>query len=113
MVKERRLKAVKQRKNFLPTLVLIIGLWGFLVLTIFFLDPDIFGVVFLFFIIFFMASFFTFSMLFANTRRGLLSATALSFFVILRYLGVGNILNLFLIGGLLVTIELYFHFTKT
>jgi len=100
---EQKLK----RKNFLPTLLVTILLWGLLAGLVYFIDPGIFGAVFLFFIILFVALLFTFSLIFANTRRGLIGSIAILFFSILAYLGVGNILNLLLIVAIAVSLELY------
>lgn len=97
-----------KRKNFFPTLLVTILLWLALAGLIYFVDPGIFGVVPLFFIIFFTTLLFTFSLIFASTRRGLIISTSLSLFSILAYLGVGNILNLLLIVAIAICIELYF-----
>lgn len=63
--------------------------------------------IFLFFVNFFSFVFFIFSLIFASSRRGLIVSTCLTIFVILRFFGVGNILNLILIVGLGIIIETY------
>lgn len=108
MRKEKRQKETKLRKNFFVTLLVIIALWLFVAVIILFVDPSDFGAVPLFLILSFLALFFTGSTLFIHTRRGLLIASALTVFLILRILGVGNILNLFLLAALVVTVEFYF-----
>ncbi len=105
---QARKKEITSRKNFLPTMLAIFILWFGIFFIIYFLDPFSFGVIPLFFIVLFFALLFSFSMLFANTRRGLLSASGMTIFLLLRYFGVGNFLNLILIVGLSATIEVYF-----
>jgi hypothetical protein len=102
-----------RRKNFLATLVIIIVLWGGVGFLVFFVDPSIFGALALFFLLFFLALLFTLATLFANTRSGFIAALALTFFLILRYFGLGNILNLFLIAGVAIAFEIYFTEEKT
>jgi hypothetical protein len=75
---------------------------------VYFIDPDSFGVIFLFFILIFFCLLFTFSLIFANSRRGIAATIATTFFLLLMYFGVGNIINLILIVAIAVCIELYF-----
>lgn len=102
---EQRLK----RKNFFPTLILTAVLWLLTGLLIYFVDPGTFGAIPLFFILIFTSILFTTSLLFASSRRGLVTAISITFFLILAYLGVGNILNFALIAAIAVCIELYFY----
>lgn len=104
-----RKKEKNKRKNFLPTLIVTIILWVTLVGLVSFTDPYDFGTLPLFLVLVFMAVMFTFSIMFAETRRGVILALAVTLFLVLRYLGVGNILNLLLILGLALAIEYYFH----
>jgi hypothetical protein len=108
MKKELRKQQVLKRKNFLPTLLITVVLWLLLAGLIYFVDPSTFGIVPLFFITVFVVLLFTFSLIFASSRRGLIIGSSLSLFLILAYLGVGNILNLFLIVAIAVCVELYF-----
>lgn len=108
MKRKSRKEQVLKRKNFLPTLLLTILFWTLLTGLIYFVDPKTFGVIPLFFITFFVANLFTFSLIFANSRRGLLVSLSLSLFLILMFLGVGNYLNLILIVAIAVATELYF-----
>ena len=55
----------------------------------------------------FLALLFTLSTIFINTKRGLIYSLAVVGFIALRYFGVGNILNAFLITGLAITADLY------
>ena len=104
--KKRKLKL---RKNFLPTLIAITVLWGSLGMLVYFVDPYKFGSVILFFILLFFATFFTFSMLLANSRRGAIFAVIITLFMFLKYIGVGSLLNLLLLTGLALTLEIYLY----
>ncbi len=101
--KEQQLK----RKNFLPTLIISMVLWALLGGIVYFVDPDTFGALPIFFVLLFLSFLFMFSLLFASTRRGLITSISLSLFSILLYLGVGNILNLVLILAIAICVELY------
>jgi len=105
--KERKAQKLK-RKNFLPLLVITVIFWLLLGAIIYFLSPDAFGAVFLLFLVIFLTVFFTSSILFANSKRGGVIATSITLFIFLRFIGVGNIVNLLLLVGIVVTIELYF-----
>ncbi|MCX6704022.1 MAG: hypothetical protein NTZ07_01100 [Candidatus Woesebacteria bacterium] len=97
-----------KRKNFLPTLLTTVFLWSVLGGLVYFIDPGSFGAIFFFFILIFFCLLFTFSLIFANSRRGIVVTIAITFFLTLMYFGVGNILNLILIVAIAVCIELYF-----
>ena len=105
--KARRKEQNLKRKNFLPTLLLIILLWLLLFGLIYFVDPTLFGALPAFFILVFASLLFTFSLIFANSRQGLILTSAITIFLILSYLGVGNILNVLLLSGVAISIELY------
>ena len=108
MKKHLRQEQVLKRKNFFPTLLLTILFWVLLGSLIYFVDPGTFGVIPLFFITFFTAMLFTFSLIFTNSRRGLIASISITLFSILLFLGVGNILNLILILAIGTCIEIYF-----
>jgi hypothetical protein len=101
-------KSALKRKNFFPTLLITIILWGLLGGLVYFIDPGSFGAVIFFFILVFMALLFTSSLLFASSRRGIVTTIAVTFFLLLMYLGVGNILNFILIVAIATCIEVYF-----
>lgn len=103
-VKEQKLK----RKNFFPSLLVTVFLWIVTAGVVYFLDPGTFGAVPFFFVIIFFDFLFTFSLIFAGSRRGMVATIASTLFLILLYLGVGNILNLILIVAIAGSIELYF-----
>ena len=98
----------RARKNFLPTLVVISILWGLIALIIYTVDPISTGAVPLFFCLLFVALIFTMSTIYANTRRGILTSIVITLFMVLKYFGIGSLLNLFLIAGLAFSIEIYF-----
>lgn len=102
-------RKIKLRKNFLPTLIAIIVLWGSLGMLIYFVDPYKFGSLIIFFILVFFATFFTFSMLFVNSRRGAISAVVITLSMFLKYIGVGNVFNLILLVGIAITLETYLY----
>ena len=102
-----RRKKIRRRKNFFPTLIIIVISWFAVAAIIYFINPAILGIVPLFFLIFFIALLFTFSTLLANSERGLIIAFTATLFLLLRYLGVGNIINFLLIVGLGITTDLY------
>jgi hypothetical protein len=108
MKKELRQQQAVRRKNFLPTLLVTIFLWLLVAGIIYFIDPHTFGVLPLFFVLILIAFLFSFSIIFSHTRRGFLAALGLTLFIILRYFGVGNILNLLLISGVIIALEIYF-----
>jgi hypothetical protein len=101
---------VLKRKNFLPTLIVTLLLWLATASLIYFIDPQTFGAVPIFFVAVFTSLLFTFSLIFAESRRGLIAAIALTLFLLLAYLGVGNLLNLALIIAIAIVTELYFSY---
>ncbi|HKB88165.1 MAG TPA: hypothetical protein VKC53_00805 [Patescibacteria group bacterium] len=108
MKKELRREQKLKHKNFLPTLFATIVLWLLIAGLVYFIDPGTFAAIPIFFILFFSVLLFTFSLIFGNTRRGIIVSIALTFFAILSYLGVGNILNILLIVAIAICVELYF-----
>lgn len=96
-----------RRKNFLPILVIAAVFWSLIAVVVYFIEPETFGIIPLFFVFLFFALFFTSSLIFGDKRRGLFVTSGATLFVILRFFGVGNILNLLLIAALLITTEVY------
>ena len=107
-LKQKREREVKLRKNFFPTLLVIVVFWLTLGSIIYFVDPESFGAILLFFLILLFALLFTTSTLFANTKRGLIITLAIIFFLILKYLGVGNVVNFLLIFALAIVFEIFY-----
>lgn len=104
----RRQKEVKLRKNFLSTFIITFLLWLGVAGIVYFIDPYKNGATILFFLVLFFALFFTFSIIFINSRRGFVTSTGITLFITLRYFGLGNILNFFLIAGICIATEIYF-----
>ncbi len=109
MKKALRQKLLKNRKNFFPTLAITVLLWLTIFLLIYFVEPGSPFAVPAFFILIFLAFLFTFSTALANSRRGLILSSAVTVFLLLRYLGVGNIINLLLIAGIVITLEVFYY----
>ena len=103
----------KKRKNYLPTLVLILVLWSLLGAMVYFVEPELIkdilvpGLYLPFFVVLFPTVFFTLSIVLANARRGLFTTLGIIGFLILRVYQLGNLLNLLLIIGILVAIDRY------
>lgn len=100
---------VKKRKGFLPALLLGVLLFLGWLLMLFFLPPQNIFFTVLFLSLLFLSLLFLTSLIFANTRRGLLFSAGMVIFLVLGYWGAGTWLNLVLLGGILFAIELYFH----
>ena len=98
----------KKRKNFLPTLIITATLWLTIFALIYLVSPTNYAAVPLFFVFLFFALLLTFSLVLANARRGLIMSVGIIFFLVLRYLGVGHVVNLLLIAAVAITIEYYF-----
>lgn len=107
MPKELRKKQNIKKKKPLLSLAVTTILWLSIACVIYFTDPGGFGTVILFILLVFLALLFTFSIISANTRRGLIISTATTGFLVLRYFDVGNVLNLILICGIAIAIDLY------
>lgn len=112
MKKELQQKMVLRRKNFLPSLIIIIVLFLSLISIIYFTDPATQIFVLLLFINIFLFLFFLFALIFANSRRGFIISACITLFLIFRLFGIGNILNAILIASLGIITEIYAGFTK-
>ncbi|OGM09543.1 hypothetical protein A2159_00120 [Candidatus Woesebacteria bacterium RBG_13_34_9] len=106
--KDFRQKKIRLRKNFFLTAIVIILLWTLLALFIYFVEPNQFAAIPTFFVLLFFSLLFTTSTIFANSRRGTIISLTLIIFLFLRYIGVGNIINLLLLIGLVISTEIYF-----
>jgi len=104
----------RRGKNFFPLLILIFFFWTVLGLMVFFVEPGMVknilipGLYLPFFLNFFLALFLTLAIVFTNSRRGFLITLGIICFLILRLFELGNILNAFLISGLIVALDYYF-----
>jgi len=98
----------KKRKNFLPTLLVALFFWIAWGLILFKIPPGGFLVFFAFYFSLFAAIFLTSALLLANSRRGLMISLVLIGILILRQLGLANILNTILLFSSLISLEVYF-----
>lgn len=103
----------KRRKNYLPTLILILVLWSLLVAMLVYVEPELVkdilvpGLYLPFFLLLMPASFLTLAIMLANTRRGFLVSLGITGYLMLRVYELGNVLNLVLIVGMVVAIDRY------
>jgi len=104
-----RHNSIRQRKNFFPLLAATILSWLLTGTLVYFVDPATTLVIPVFFILVFFSLLFTFSIVFANSRRGLIVTAGLVIFLTLRFFGIGHVLNFILILALCVCLELYFN----
>ncbi|MCX6816996.1 MAG: hypothetical protein NTZ93_03960 [Candidatus Beckwithbacteria bacterium] len=104
---------IKRRKNYLPTLLLVLILWALLGLMLYFVEPamvkDILipGLYLPFFLLFFPASSLTLGIIFNNSLRGLLLAIGITAWLILKVYQLDNWLNIILISGIIITVDRY------
>ncbi|MEA3355254.1 MAG: hypothetical protein U9Q63_02085 [Patescibacteria group bacterium] len=101
----------KRRKNYLPSLILTLVLWGFLFSMIFYIEPELVkdilikGFYLPFFLLFIPTIFLSLALILGNSKRGLLISVGLGIFLILRIYELGNVLNLLLITGIVIAID--------
>lgn len=89
MPQETKAQPNKYRKNFLPTAIISLILWSLLALLIYFFSPQDQFALPVFFLLLFFSLFFSLALLITHTRRGLLLATGITLFLLLRYFGQG------------------------
>ncbi len=97
-VRQQNLES-KKRKFPLGIIAFTIFLWLTLLFLIYLIDPGTLGVVPFFIFIFFLATYFTF--------KRLSFSIALTLFLILKYLKIGNIINFLLLLGTAIAYEYY------
>ncbi len=73
-----------RRRNFLPTVIISILLWASLGIIVFFLNPDKYPNIILFFFTFTLALTLTLALLVGNTKKGFLLALVISLFLLSR-----------------------------
>jgi len=112
MKKNLRKEILLRRKNFLPSLIISCLLFISLASLIYFTDPKFTIFVYIFFINLFTLLFFVFSLIFAHTRRGLITAMCVTTFTIFKFFGIENILNAILIISLGIISEIYAETSK-
>ena len=99
--------AVRQRKNFLPTLILALIAWlgwGWLVYR---QSPSSDLLIFSFFLLLFLGLFLTSCLALANSRRGFFLTSLILLFLLFRYWQIASPLNLILLSGIFISLEVY------
>jgi hypothetical protein len=108
-------KRQHEKKRYLPSLVLTVVFWLMVAAIILGVDPQVLANIpfensyVLFFVPLFLAVLFMSSLLLGNTRRGLLTATGVVIYGLLRIWGLGNWLNSMFIVGAFGAFEFYFN----
>lgn len=102
------LPRVRLRKNFFLTVLITLFLWCIWALIFLLVPPEYFLMPAVFLVITFLGVLFPSSLVFANTRRGLLVAGGVVLFMLFNFLGFGNYLNLILLTGIIISFEYYF-----
>jgi hypothetical protein len=83
--------------------------WILIVFFVFFIDPGFMRAIPTFLILLFSFLVFFVSVLTNNLRQILVYSFVFILFFVLGYFGLGNLLNLLLLIGILVTCEIYFR----
>lgn len=96
-----------KRKNFLPTLLVALLFWLGLALLVIFTAPTSPLILTTFYLLLFISLFLTLSLLLANSRHGFLLTLGMVVFLLLRQLNIDYLLNLVLLAGILISLELY------
>ena len=97
----------KQRRNYLPLVILCLISWLGIFGLVYFVDPVAFGAIPVFFILVFLAILLTLLIVVGNKMKSVVVALGLTLFLVLRYFGLGNLLNFFLIIGVVGSIIVY------
>jgi hypothetical protein len=98
-----------QRKNFLPTLVLALVFWGSWGWLIYAFPPNNSELQIIFYFLLFGAVFLTTALIFASSKLGLFFASFIILALLFRYFQIGNLLNIFLLGGIFLALIFYFR----
>jgi hypothetical protein len=99
---------IKRRKNFFPTLVLALFAWLGWFFVLFKIPPNSTWLLMAFFFLFFSALFLTSALIWANSRRGFITALFFILVLVFRYYQIGNLLNLILLLAIFIALEIYF-----
>lgn len=94
-------------KRIIP-LILAIPFWLSLAFLVFFVSPDASGSIYLFFTVFSAAIITTLFVLTGNTRRVILASFVIIAFTVLRFFGIGNVLNFLLLVSSALAYEIYY-----
>lgn len=98
---------IKRRKNFLPALIFALifwGLWGWFAYSF---PPANNLLILVFYLLLFLALFLTSSLIFANSKLGVIAALWLILLLIFRFFKIGNILNLLLLTIIFLLIGIH------
>jgi len=102
---------VKRRKNYWPSLLLGLIMWGCLGLLVYFVEPEMVkdilipGLYLPFFLIFFPAVFLTLALFFGNSKKGLIYALGITTGLILQIYGLDNWLSLALLAAIIIAVD--------
>ncbi len=107
----KRLTETQKPKSNIAAIVIATICWISVCTLLLFIDPQTTGVIPVFFILLSVALFLTMIVILKNKKRSALYSSAIMLFLSLCYFGVGNILNLILIVGIVISIEI-FSYTK-
>lgn len=100
---------MRRKRNFLPTFILVIFFWLSWITLMLFFAPETKLLIFIFYSLLFFANFLTFSLIFGNSRRGILISLGIISYLFLNQVKQFHFLNVLLLGGILLSIELYFQ----
>jgi len=100
---------IKRRKNFLPPLLSAIIFWGVWGWFIYSYPPETNFLIFIFYILLFLAAFFTLALIFANSKMGLVTAIWFIFILVFRYFKIGNTLNVGLLTIIFFLLLIHFN----
>ncbi len=103
-VKRRREKKIAY-KSRLPLTLVTAAIWGILISVVLFLDPSRSWALEIFLISLYLCLLLTISLFTKKVWQGLLWASATTLFLVLRYVGIGNLFNFFLIIGVVLVVE--------
>ena len=98
---------IKRRKNFLPALILALAFWGLLGWLVFSFSPANNLLIFIFYLCLFLAFFLTSSLVFANSKLGIIAALWFILFLLFRYFKICNLLNLSLLTIIFLLLGIY------
>jgi len=104
---------IKRRKNFLPALILTLLFWGGLGWLVYTFPPESFWLIISFYLLLFVAVFFTTALSFGNSKIGFMAAWWVLLFLLLRYFKIGNLLNLSLLTLIFSLLGFYLYRAKS
>lgn len=83
-------------------------MWFGMLAYLYFVDPTATLAVVGFFTLTYVTLSFTIATLVGHTQRGFRIGAGLTAFLVLRYFGIGNLVNFFLLVGVMIAVECYF-----